>query len=211
MTVRVEILGRRLVSPLTVLMLLLPSLALSQERPEGGGPAFSGSRVRLVAPAVVQGPITGTVMEMDSMSLLVSTENQRPLRVPRQAITQFDVSTGRRGSLKKGAIIGGTIGAVLGAVIGATGSEEGPCIDAPSIICPAREGGVRPAFIGAGIGAYVGAFWGGLIGHFEETRHLESCSAGDCSRKRCTHAWAWPGIRAVFRLVTGVFGRAVEQ
>jgi hypothetical protein len=89
----------------------------AQDLPGALGPISVGSKVRLQASTVVQGPIRGTVMEMDRESLLVSTENQRPLRVSRQAITQLEVSTGRRGHARTGLIIGAVVGAASGAVV----------------------------------------------------------------------------------------------
>jgi hypothetical protein len=92
---------------------LFPGTARSEEQPGALGPIVVGSKVRFQAPTASQGPVQGTVMEMDSSSLLISTEKQRPFRVSRQAITQLEVAVGRRRNARKGLIIGTVAGAVL--------------------------------------------------------------------------------------------------
>ena len=76
-------------------MLLLPAEVRAQEPPEGPSPVIVGSRVRLMAPAAVEGRIEGLVMAMDEQSLMVSLDDGVPVRVSRQAITQLAVRTGR--------------------------------------------------------------------------------------------------------------------
>ena len=118
-----------------------------------------GSKVRFQAPSAIQGPIQGTLMEMDEESLMVSTENQRPFRVSRQAITQLELSTGRRGHARTGLIIGAAVGAAFGAVIpldfGCTQAQlavrDSSCIES------------RGAMIALGVLADAGG--GALIGH----------------------------------------------
>jgi hypothetical protein len=86
---------------------------------------------------------------------LLSTGDQTPVRVPRQAITQLDVSTGRHGHALKGMIIGAASAAALFALI----PRDQYCADLrPGEYCPTQ------AEL-AGLGAIGGAAWGALIGH----------------------------------------------
>lgn len=95
-------------------MLFVQGEAWSEEQVKAVSPIALGGRVRLRAPTAVQGRIKGTVMEMDEKSLLVSADDRTPVRVPRQAITQLEVSTGRHSKALKGMLIGAAIGGVVG-------------------------------------------------------------------------------------------------
>ena len=138
-------------SSLTVLIvstLLLPGEARSQEEPKSVSPIAVGTRVRLRAPTVVGGRIEGMVIEMDEASLLIIKDDDR-LRVPRQAITQLEVSTGKRRRALKGMVVGAGIGAVvLGAMggVGTAGFSHG-----------------EAALLGLGTGAAYGVGIGALI------------------------------------------------
>ena len=131
--------------------------ALSEERPGALGPIVVGSKVRLQAPTAVQGRVQGTVMEVDRESLLVSTENQRPLRVSRGAITQLEMSFGRSGHAKKGALIGGAIGVAYAAVILALPEGE-PCTPTPEYPCYTSGEYAGAMLVGGVLG-------GALVGH----------------------------------------------
>ena len=142
--------------------LLLPGEARSEEHPDAVGPIFVGSKVRFQAPTAIQGTVQGTVMEMDKESLLVSTENQRPFRVSRQAITQLEVAVGRRRNPRKGLIIGAAAGAALVAFVAAAPKDSlcppgeattKSCLDDRSFFLVA--GLPLVALEGAGIGALI--------------------------------------------------------
>jgi len=137
-------------------MLLLPAEVRAQEPPEGPSPVIVGSRVRLVAPAAVEGRIEGLVMAMDEKSLMVSLDDGVPVRVSRQAITQLAVRTGRYRRWLKGMIIGASIGAVAGALVGNYNGCFAGCT------ASSRSFSDRAQF--AGLAAFSFAAWGAGIG-----------------------------------------------
>jgi hypothetical protein len=127
-----------------------------------------GSKIRILAPTIVRGPLAGTVLQLDDESILISTDTGSALRVSRRALTQVEVGMGRRGNPKQGAFIGAAIGAVFGAVVGGSDTPEGPCLYDSTRICPATKGSAGKAVgLGAAMGV-VGAGWGALIGHLHK-------------------------------------------
>src|SRR5918992_5149912 len=80
-------------------------LARAEESPLPGA-LLEGSRVRLVAPSVVTGPLIGTVVAQGDDFLIVDKQEQLRVRVPRVAITSAELSTSRRRQTWKGIIIG---------------------------------------------------------------------------------------------------------
>jgi hypothetical protein len=132
-----------LISLLMASTLVLPSAARSQE--PSLGPALAGKKVRLLAPAVVSGRIEGVVLLMDRESLLVSQASGARLKVPRQAVTQLEVSTGRHRHTLKGMWIGASALALLAVPVHARGGA------ATDIALGAVAGGLW----GAGIGTLV--------------------------------------------------------
>src|SRR5512146_1142520 len=96
-------------------LFVLSAEAWSQEQPASPLPVTVGSRIRLQAPTVVTGRIEGMVVHLDGKSLLVGGNERTPVSVPRQAITQLEISTGRHGHALLGMGIGAAIGAGLGA------------------------------------------------------------------------------------------------
>jgi hypothetical protein len=96
-----------------VSMLLLPVEVWSQDQTKSITPIAVGTRIRLRARTVARGRIEGIVIEMDENSLLIGLKDRfpiickrRPLRVPRQAISQLDVSMGKRRQPLEGMIAG---------------------------------------------------------------------------------------------------------
>lgn len=81
-------------------------------------------------------------------------KDDRRVRVPRQAITDFEISTGSRRQPAKGMLIGAVIGAV---VMGALGLPSVACSDCP----PSHQG--QAALLGAGAGAAYGVGIGALV------------------------------------------------
>jgi hypothetical protein len=145
--------------------LLAPNGARAQERIEGVGPLAVGSRVRLQAPSAVAGRIQGLVLGVDGEALLVGSDHARPVRIPHEAITRLEVSTGRREQALKGMAIGGAVG---GAVFAGIPRDE-YCADYvdPLESCPSRAEMVGTGVVG-------GALWGLLIGHFVKTDRWSS-------------------------------------
>jgi hypothetical protein len=88
------------------------------------------------------------VIQTDEQSVLVGINGRVPLSVPRQAITQLEVSTGR----ERQAFHGMLIGAGIGALVGATG-----CLPAVGCGHPSAEDVLGSAAGGALYGAAIGA------------------------------------------------------
>ena len=96
-------------------VVLVAALLLAGEvhaQDQSTSPVTVGTRVRILAPAAVNGRIEGMILEMDEKSLLLMSEEQR-LRVPRESITQLEVSTGKRRRALKGLIVGAGLGALV--------------------------------------------------------------------------------------------------
>jgi hypothetical protein len=128
-----------------------PDSAWAQSSP--AYPVVVGSRIRIEVPTVLAGRFEGTVTEIDEHSLLIELENRPVIRVPRQAITQLDVSLGRRRQFRKGAMIGAGIGALV--IFGLSANEI-------------EESGItKPQLVAIGLAP--GAFWGATIGALVKT------------------------------------------
>jgi hypothetical protein len=125
---------------------------------EDFGPLAAGSRVRLTAPSLFDGRVEGLVLDVDEESILVGTEQGRPFRVSRGALTGLEVSTGRRGQALKGL----AVGAVLGGALFAAYPREEFCLDYEGTSCPERAEMIATGVVGGGL-------WGLLIGHFTKT------------------------------------------
>lgn len=119
------------------------------------------ARFAFLAPTAIQGRVQGTLMAMDEKSLVLSAEDQRPLSVPRPAITQLEVSRGKRRRALKGMILGAGIGGALGGAADLLIGEPGNlCFAGCSSSGDSRAGVaglsvLAGAFYGAGIGALV--------------------------------------------------------
>ena len=135
--------------------LLLPTVLTAQRQPIALQP---GDQVRITAPSQNLTRQRGTLLEKRADTLVVGlavggalTEPRSRLLVPFGAITQLDVSVGRKGHLPQGLLLGsvggGSIGALAGTQVDCSGYEQGLCM----------------AYLGA-IGAGVGAILGGVIG-----------------------------------------------
>jgi hypothetical protein len=107
-----------------------------------------GTAVRLRAPTVVSGAVQGKIVEMDASSVVVMNDD-RPFRVPRQAITHLEVSTGRHRQWRKGMIIGAAF--------------EGTGL---TLLC---GGGVGDHAYCAALGLFAGGVWGAGVGALFKT------------------------------------------
>jgi len=133
-------------------LLVLPGEAQSQESP-AKNPLMVGTRVRILAPTVVQGRIEGMVLEVDEQSVVVSNDDRAPLKVARRAITQLEVSRGRHRQALKGMLIGAAIGAAVLAV--SPGCYAG---------CSFNSSSGSDRAQGSALGLLGGALWGVGIG-----------------------------------------------
>ena len=136
-------------------LLLLPAEARPGELPKATIVTV-GSRVRILAPTMVHGRLEGMVLEMDENSLLVGMDDRGPIRLPREAITRLDVSTGRHRRALKGMIIGAGIGvATLGLAAATYHSDGGGSSDSTSWGAAVGQFALGGAAWGAGIGALI--------------------------------------------------------
>jgi len=142
--------------------LLLPDPARAQERPEAVSPAVVGSRVRVKAPTAVQGRVEGSLVEIDETSLTVSKDDRVPVKIPRQAVTEFEVSRGRHRRVLKGMLIGAGIGLAVG--MAAPGTACFGCSSTPTTSDRLAFGG-QGALVGAASGAGIGALVKGVVWH----------------------------------------------
>jgi len=136
---------RRLVPVLASFALLASAQAASAQQRQ-----LLGSRVRVTAPSVVPGKVTGQVTAFDSAQLVVhDSVNGVDQPFPLRSILFLEISQGisRHGSANQRAAVMafalGGLGAILGAVAHPT----------KSVGASAAMGGVGGALIGGGIGA----------------------------------------------------------
>jgi hypothetical protein len=117
-------------------------------------PITVGTKVRLRAPTLFSGRIEGMVIETNESSLLIGVNDRVPLRVSRQAITQLEVSMGRRRRPLKGMIVGAGIGAAVYAIAGVSyqGDASASASEWAHFLGLGMLGG---AAWGAGIGALI--------------------------------------------------------
>ncbi len=147
-----------------VVLLVLPgSEAVAQSAPD----LAVGSRVRLMAAAVSKEPLVGTVVRLDATSVELRTADQKQATlVPRHAITQAEVSLGRR-SKKRHVLIGALIGGAAGAIAVLATPEES-CDPNALFGCSSGPSQGEGALIFGALGAAVGAGVGALIPVGEE-------------------------------------------
>ncbi|MBY0491145.1 MAG: hypothetical protein K2R93_14990 [Gemmatimonadaceae bacterium] len=99
-------------------------------------------------------------------TLRLRTTPGRAIPLPLASISRLELSTGRRGHVVKGSVIGFAVGAVLGAVSGASSTTPcrtnagAPCASdatsrSSSIFAASSFLGVSGAMVGGGIGAFV--------------------------------------------------------
>lgn len=131
--------------------LLLPAELRAEPQSIPAYPVVAGSRIRIEAPTLLAGRFEGTVKEIDEQSLLIELANRPAIRVQRQAITQLDVSVGRRRQFLKGAMIGAGICAVM-CGLNAKRVEEEFGVNKSQYMAAGLTGG---AIWGAAIGALI--------------------------------------------------------
>jgi hypothetical protein len=128
--------------------LLLPPSSVLADPPEPGAP---GIRIRVTAPGLSDEPLVGTLTALEQDALSLRPEGRlEPVRIPRTAVTKWEMSQGLQANTGKGAAFGFLGGAAVGAGLAAS---EWDGIEAPLIYA---------AFIGAagaGVGALLGALY----------------------------------------------------
>ena len=134
--------------------ILAPVGLSAEEPPDPLSPIVVGSRVRLRAGTITRGRVTGMVAAMDAASLTVAQDDGAPLRVPRDAVTELEVSLGRRRQALQGLLRGAVIGAAAGFAL----SPSDSCSNAIAICWTTRpEGAGLLALEGATLGVIIGA------------------------------------------------------
>jgi hypothetical protein len=144
----------------TLLVATLAAAAPSPaEEPAPSARLLEGARVRLLAPSVVHGAFTGTVVAQGDDFLVVDLEEHMRVRVPRAAIASAEVSQSRRRHTWKGLLIGAV---AMGGLFAATGRIVEGCPSTDSSCYASRE----EAFM---VGAIIGGVLGGSAGHRMQT------------------------------------------
>ena len=92
-----------------------PANAFEEPRSSSGvtSPIIVGSRVRFKAPGVVSGRVQGIVVDRSATALTIVVD-QAPLLVERNAVTELDMSTGRRRRWAEGLLLGVAAGLGIG-------------------------------------------------------------------------------------------------
>lgn len=144
-----------------VLVSALEGAAACSEPFAGEPPVQTGTKVRLLAPEVVDQRIQGTVVESNPESMVVGTEARQRLTVPWRAITRLEVTTGRRSHALKGFAIGAGAGVALSVVLPKCVNEG----------CTSEIGFDSTFALLYGLG---GGAWGALIGAMVKTDEWSS-------------------------------------
>ena len=134
---------------LALVPLVLSGTASAQEGGNGAA-ILVDSRVRVLAPGVAAGRMKGRVTAADERTITVAVDDAMSVRIPRQAISQLEVSTGRKRPWLKGLVVG----AVAGAAFWYSTYQETDC--AAYQVCSRAQAVGQGALGGAGIGALIG-------------------------------------------------------
>src|SRR5438105_15344623 len=109
---------------------LLCTLVVMRLRLRGQAEATAspGDRVRVVAPVVSKGSLTGTFVSQRSDTLWLEVAGRPgPLAIPFTAIRRLDASRGRHSNVLTGLLVGLGVGAAGGAIGGAACGESFLC------------------------------------------------------------------------------------
>jgi len=135
------------------LSLLVAAVPLSLGAQSASRPAV-GARVRLMTPTLAERPqVVGRVIAVDSTAVTVHTDLGADTRLPRQFITQVDISEGatrRKVSVVRGAFAGMLLGALAGR------------LSIPAHPDHARQTGSQYAVKGGMLGGFAGAIFGAV-------------------------------------------------
>jgi hypothetical protein len=133
-----------------LLLAALPAASAAQ-------PLAVGMRVRVMAPALSGGWISGTVAQVDSAALRMRVPPAGgPLLVPAETLQRLQASRGRGRATLEGAVAGGTLAALVGFFAVQAEGDTG---------CARGCGGGSGAgfLVGAGAGTLLGALIGSRI------------------------------------------------
>lgn len=139
-----------------VLAALLVLAALpTPARGQALGELQPGARVRLRAPPVVAGRLTGTVIGRTGDTLVVAGEKVGQVRVPVRALSRIEVSRGKshaRGAIA-GTMWGGGIGLALGVLMAAAPADSADDVSRGEYVLWSTVSG---ALVGLPVGAVIG-------------------------------------------------------
>jgi len=113
----------------------------------------AGALVRVTAPSVAKGRLTGTLVSASEQAIVLALPDSEPRTIPRRAMTRLEWSSGYHRNAIPGALVGGVLGGVcLGALSYAVCDDPATC----SVSLPAVGVGIAlGALPGAGIGALI--------------------------------------------------------
>ncbi len=145
----------RLIAPLFLTFLAAPQAGLAAE----SDPLhLTGSRARLLAPALGPRRQVGTVVEVRGDTLLFTPDHQStPALVPTESVTEIEMSRGMHSHVLAGAGLGFLAGAVTGGVIGYALAHTPPSDDGDYGPLVGAVGAVILGGVGVGVGALIGS------------------------------------------------------
>jgi hypothetical protein len=145
---------------LSLLLLLPPADLTAKEFPL----IALGARVRIYAPSLIDGQVTGKVVKLNADTLMVALRGPKtPLQVPCASIESLEIYRGVDRKIGKGMAIGTVIGAGVGAYVGygLSGiSFDGEKIDRSDRLEMASICGFALGLLGASVGAGIGVLRG---------------------------------------------------
>jgi hypothetical protein len=148
----------RFISMLQAFSLMAPVLSGAQAVTTSDWPPASGSRVRILSPALGDKKQSGTVISTTPDTLFFRQSAQAPVRaLSTSQIARMDIARGTHTRGKRGALIGFLLGAGAGAAIAAATYKPCECFAVDF-----GRGG--DAAIGAVLGGVLGGVTGGIVG-----------------------------------------------
>ncbi len=134
--------------------LLAVTVALLSASAVEAQPLRPGDRIRITAPRLDLDARSGTLVLLDAENLVLDTPER--LTIPVDAVTHIEVSEGRRGNGRRGALIGAGTALAVGLVVFSKAEGGGHCSGS-------EEGtGACLAYLGTGVA--LGAFGGLIVG-----------------------------------------------
>ncbi len=115
-------------------------------------PLSEGSLVRVTAPSVSKGRLTGTLLEANEREIVLALPGSEPKAIPRAAVKRLEWSRGHSRHPIFGAVVGGILGGAFLAAASVAMCDAASC-------SPSMEAFV----VGVGLGALPGAGVGALV------------------------------------------------
>jgi hypothetical protein len=149
----------RVVLAILVALALGDTVAAAQALPQ----LHSGMRVRIRAPTVVDGQLTGKIASRTAEALVVTDERRGEFTVPFAALSELNVSRGKSHSAGalKGAMWGAGLGLGVGLMFAAVPNSDRHSQSGYGLGPPTAEEGI---LLGFGGGLVIGFSLGGLAG-----------------------------------------------